>query len=148
MSYIFVGLNVWLFSRQGVHIGASGLVYALFGFLLIGGFISRNKRLLALAFLNVFWYGSMIWGIFPTEPNISWESHLIGLLFGILLAYLYLPLKNIKSESHFGNENENGDEGIWQDPQNTDFYHNNSTYNIRFKYHFTEKKDTHEKDSL
>lgn len=143
-SYFFVGLNVWLFSRSGVHIGASGLVYALFGFLLLGGFISRNKALLAVAFLVIFWYGGLIWGILPGKPDISWESHLIGLLFGILLAFVYIPTNSDTlpddDEDDEQDENDQNEGEMHELPENTDFYYNNSTSDTRFKYRYIPKK--------
>jgi hypothetical protein len=44
---------------------------------------------MALSMLVVFLYGSMVWGIFPIVPRISWESHLWGGVAGVLMAYLY-----------------------------------------------------------
>jgi len=35
-----------------------------------------------------FLYGGMIWGIFPTKPGISFESHFFGALLGVILAIL------------------------------------------------------------
>ena len=89
--WLFIGTGVWLwsFGRPSNHIGASGIVYALFGFLTISGFIKKNKNLLALSMTTVFLYGSMVWGMFPTDPKVSWEGHLSGFLMGIVLAFYF-----------------------------------------------------------
>lgn len=39
--------------------------------------------------LVVFLYGSIIWGIFPIQEEISWEGHLFGAIAGIIVAYNY-----------------------------------------------------------
>ncbi len=39
--------------------------------------------------LVLFLYGSMMWGIFPLMPGISWEAHLFGAIAGVLVAYNY-----------------------------------------------------------
>ena len=44
---------------------------------------------MAISLTIVFLYGSMIWGIFPIRPNVSWEGHLFGGLAGLFLAYYY-----------------------------------------------------------
>ena len=92
LSVILSGSWVWLGARDGVHIGASGLIYALAAFLMLSGFLRRDNRLMALSFVVVFLYGSLIWGIFPElfpEKNISWEGHLSGLVAGVILAWFY-----------------------------------------------------------
>jgi membrane associated rhomboid family serine protease len=92
LMYFITGLWVWFLARGGIHIGASGLVYALAAFLFTSGIIRRDVRLLAITFLVTFLYGSMVWGIFPgfyPERNISWESHLMGLLAGVILAFFF-----------------------------------------------------------
>jgi membrane associated rhomboid family serine protease len=89
--WLFIGTGVWLwsFGRPSNHIGASGIVYALFGFLTISGFVKNNKHLLALSLLVVLVYGSMVWGMFPTDSKVSWEGHLSGFLMGTVLAIYY-----------------------------------------------------------
>ncbi len=93
--WIFSGLGIWIFGEEtSVHIGASGLVYGMVTFLLTTGFIRRNKNLTAVAFILVFFYGSMIWGIFPQYSwvetmKISWLGHMFGALSGLALAFLY-----------------------------------------------------------
>ena len=86
------GLLTWCGARGGVHIGASALIYGLAFFLMLSGFIRRNKNLVIVSFLVIFLYGSLIWGIYPKyaiENNISWEGHLAGLIMGVILAIFY-----------------------------------------------------------
>ena len=102
-----VGLLTWCGARGGVHIGASGLVYGLTFFLMLSGFIRRNKRLIIISLVVVFLYGSLVWGLYPKyaiENNISWEGHLSGFVMGIVLAFFY------KGEVWYGDEDEDGDE--------------------------------------
>ncbi|MGB0917801.1 MAG: rhomboid family intramembrane serine protease [Flavobacteriales bacterium] len=87
--YIMSGVWLWIAGRANFHIGASGIVYALFGFLFISGLIRKHLRLMALSFMVIFLYGSLVWGIFPMDEKISWEGHLFGLLSGIAVAIVY-----------------------------------------------------------
>lgn len=89
LSYLLTGTLVWIFARSSYHIGASGLIYSFAGFLFTSGIIRRNINLMAISLLVIFLYGSMVWGIFPYRPDMSWESHLIGLLTGVALAFTY-----------------------------------------------------------
>lgn len=89
LSWLFTGLLVWLMGRFSVHIGASGVVYALAAFHLTSGLIRRNTGLMAVTLLITFLYGSMVWGVFPQlfpGQNISWESHLSGIVSGVVFA--------------------------------------------------------------
>lgn len=88
MGVIFTGCLTWLLGRQANHIGVSGVIYMLFGFLFFKGILAKHFRLIALSFIVVFIYGSMIWYILPVDPKISWEGHLSGLLVGSILAFL------------------------------------------------------------
>ncbi len=87
--YIFDGLLVWLFARQSYHIGASGLVYGFASFLFFSGVFRKDKRSIALSLLIVFLYGGMVWGILPTDPQISFEAHLFGAIVGIVCAFIF-----------------------------------------------------------
>ena len=68
------GFWLWVIGRPSLHIGASGVVYALASFLFTSGLIRKTPRLAAISLIVIFLYGSMIWGIFPTQPSISWEG--------------------------------------------------------------------------
>ncbi len=82
------GLAVWLFAREAAHIGASGLTYGMMFFVFIIGILRRDKRSIALALLVFFLYGSMVWGLLPVAPGVSFEYHLFGALAGGLCAFL------------------------------------------------------------
>lgn len=87
--YLMDGLLVWLFARQSYHIGASGLVYGFASFLFFSGLFRKDKRSIALSLLIVFLYGGMVWGILPTDPKISFESHLFGVVVGLVCAFIF-----------------------------------------------------------
>jgi len=90
--YLATGLWVWLGGRESYHIGASGVVYGLASFLVFSGIIRKDVRLLAITFFVTFIYGSMVWGIFPDffpEKNISYESHLWGIVSGLIIAVYF-----------------------------------------------------------
>lgn len=89
VSYLFTGAVVWILARSSYHIGASGLIYSFGSFLFFSGIIRANINLLAISLLVSFLYGSMVWGIFPYRPDMSWESHLTGMVVGLFLAYHY-----------------------------------------------------------
>jgi len=93
LLWLATGLWVWVFAKDtGIHIGASGIVYALASFHFTGGLLRREPRIMAFSLLVVFLYGGLIWGIIPNflpDRHISWESHLMGLLAGVILAFFY-----------------------------------------------------------
>lgn len=87
--YFGVGLMVWLFGRDSFHVGASGINFGLFTFVFVIGALRWDKRAIALSCLVFFMYGGMIWGIFPTEPGVSFESHFFGAVIGVLCAIIF-----------------------------------------------------------
>lgn len=90
LVWLLSGFWVWLVVQgEAYHIGASGLVYGLASFLFFSGLIRRQRNLLGLTMLVSFLYGGMVWGVFPYDLGISWQSHLFGGLAGVLLAVLY-----------------------------------------------------------
>lgn len=89
ICYLFSGVLVWIIGRPSYHVGASGIIYGLAAFLFVSGLIRKHLGLMAISFLVAFQYGSMIWGIFPIEDKVSWESHLSGMVIGVGLAWYY-----------------------------------------------------------
>lgn len=86
---ILSGTLVWLFGRSASHIGASGLIYGYFGFLLVAGFLSKSIKLLVISIIVAFFYGGLIFGLMPSSPFVSWESHLFGFITGVIAARLW-----------------------------------------------------------
>jgi membrane associated rhomboid family serine protease len=82
------GIGTWLFGRPAVHVGASGIVFAYFGYLLFTGFFERRIGSLLLSIAVFFIWGPTIYGILPLERDISWEGHLFGFIGGILSAWV------------------------------------------------------------
>jgi membrane associated rhomboid family serine protease len=89
ISWLASGLAVWFVGRSSFHIGASGLIYSLAGFIFLSGLLRRQPNLLALSLLVVFLYGGLFWGLLPIEESVSWEAHLAGLTSGFALAFNY-----------------------------------------------------------
>lgn len=83
---VFGGTGLWLAGRNAAHIGASGLLFGYFGFLVARGYYERRPGSIAVSILVVAVYGGMIVGILPRDDHVSWEAHLFGLLAGILYA--------------------------------------------------------------
>ena len=83
------GLGTWaiadLGQAKGYHIGASGLVYAYFGYILARAIWGRRLVWAIVGIVVAVVYGGMIGGIFPKGDYISWEAHLVGLLGGVWL---------------------------------------------------------------
>lgn len=90
-SWLFTGIGLWLAASNShsYHIGMSGVIYALAGFLFTSGVIRRYRPLQGISLFVAFVYGSMIWGIFPMEAHVSWQGHFSGLLTGVILALIY-----------------------------------------------------------
>ncbi len=84
--YLGSGLLVWMFGRDSVHLGASGLVYGLVGYVFVAGLLRRDRRAIAASLLVAFLYGSLAWGVLPIQPGVSWETHLAAGAIGVLLA--------------------------------------------------------------
>ena len=86
---LITGLLVWLFARPATHIGVSGVIYGYFGYLVLAGFLSGKFKLIIISILVAFFYGGLIFGILPSSPFVSWESHLFGFIAGLAAAKLW-----------------------------------------------------------
>jgi len=128
--YLLAGLCVWLSGREAWHIGASGLVYAMAAFHFVSGIIRNDTRLLTLSVVVVFLYGGMIWGIFPFNPDISWEGHLWGAASGVVLAFYYR--RYIIRREKFD----------WEEDEDEDEQEENRTEQAELKQHQQEKNES------
>lgn len=81
------GSLVWLFGRTSLHVGASGLIFGLWTYLLARAWYQRSFTSLLLACFALAAYGGLIYGFIPAA-GISFESHLAGALAGIWVACL------------------------------------------------------------
>lgn len=100
---ILGGFAVWLFARRANHIGASGLVSGYFGYILATAYVNPSFTALLLALVVLYYFASILFGIFPQKAHISWESHLFGFLAGIVAAFK-LPFLWEQIQIYFTNQ--------------------------------------------
>jgi membrane associated rhomboid family serine protease len=94
LSWFATNLLVWIFARPSVHLGASGLVYGIAFFLFFIGFFRKDFISILLSFVTVIFYGGIVYGIFPGEPYVSWESHMCGAIVGFCCAFYFRRRKS------------------------------------------------------
>lgn len=81
------GAGTWLIGRpDSVHLGASGLIFGMLGYLVTAGLFRRDFRSVIISVAVILLYGGMVFGVFPTVPQVSWESHLCGFIAGVITA--------------------------------------------------------------
>jgi membrane associated rhomboid family serine protease len=103
VTMLIGGLGVWLVGpADTVHVGASGLVFGYFGFLLLRGYFERSFTAVLISFLVIFFYGGMMWGVLPQQDTtVSWQGHLFGFIGGAVAARLIASWQ--KSTDYVGN---------------------------------------------
>lgn len=89
LATLLGGMLLWIFGRPAYHVGASGLIFSYFGFLVSRGIFNQKIGPLIVSILTLFIYGSLIWGVLPTLTPVSWEGHLSGLVAGVFIAKRY-----------------------------------------------------------
>jgi membrane associated rhomboid family serine protease len=85
--WVLSGVGVWL-SGTGVTVGASGVAFGWLAFLLVRGIFTRSFAQLAVAVALFLYWGSMLLGVLPGNPGVSWQGHLFGAAAGVLAAWL------------------------------------------------------------
>lgn len=89
VSALTSGLGTWLIGApNSVHIGASGVAFGYFGYLLLRGYFDRSTFAVTSTVLVIIFYGSFLWGVLPNQPGVSWEGHLFGFIGGGVSAWL------------------------------------------------------------
>jgi membrane associated rhomboid family serine protease len=89
IAMVVSGIGTWLVgATTSIHVGASGVIFGYFGFLLARGYFERSVSAIALALIVFALYGSLIWGVLPSQPGVSWEGHLFGFIGGVVGARL------------------------------------------------------------
>ena len=92
------GMGVWLFGRTAFHVGASGLIFGYFGFLVALGIFEQSFSSVFIASTIIAVYGGIIFGIFPASNGVSWETHLFSLLAGVAASRLWSKPPHSKGE--------------------------------------------------
>lgn len=87
VTWLFGGGLVWAFGDDtAVHVGASGVVFGLIGFLLFAGFWRRDWRAILSTGIVLMFYGGTVGNLLHIIPGVSWSSHMFGFLSGVAVA--------------------------------------------------------------
>ncbi|WP_245663487.1 rhomboid family intramembrane serine protease [Nocardia inohanensis] len=87
--WVIAGVGVWLVGPAGsVHVGASVLVFGWFTYLLCWGWLARNWAFVGVSVVVGLLYGSILWGVLPGQPGISWQGHLFGAVGGLVAGWV------------------------------------------------------------
>ncbi|MFI1480998.1 rhomboid family intramembrane serine protease [Streptomyces sp. NPDC020747] len=90
VTILVSGLGVWLTaSEHSITAGASGVVFGLFGYLLVRGFVDRRIGDVVIGLVVGAVYGSILWGVLPTTAGVSLQGHLFGLIGGVASAFVF-----------------------------------------------------------
>ena len=83
------GMAVWLFqSGNELTVGASGLIFGYFGYVLVRGFLDRNMVDIGVGVVAGVLYWTILQVAIPGTPGVSWIGHLGGLVGGVIAAWV------------------------------------------------------------
>ena len=88
LCIVLCGIGLWVVGRNGAHIGASGLVFALFGYLVAGAIWERRFVNIVIACTVLGLFSGLLWGVVPGKPSVSWEGHISGLIAGVAVRWI------------------------------------------------------------
>ena len=97
-AIVLTGILVWLFARSAYHVGASGLVFGYFGVLMGRAVIGRSLPSIAFGVVTVALYGGLLWGVLPIRSFVSFESHLFGLIAGVVIVWIEIKIRRAEPD--------------------------------------------------
>ncbi len=87
--WVVGGVGVWLFAgSSSIHLGASVLIFGWLVYLMGRGIWTHKIGQILLGLVLFLGYGTLLLGVLPGEPGISWQGHLFGAVGGGLAAWL------------------------------------------------------------
>jgi len=88
-AYFLNGVLLWFLGRPTFHIGLSGVVFSLLGFLITNAVLSRRGSIGGLVLVIAVFVADILKYGLPSASLQSWEGHLIGLFVGVFLAVVF-----------------------------------------------------------
>jgi membrane associated rhomboid family serine protease len=87
--WVVGGVGVWLVApTNSIHLGASVLIFGWLVYLMLRGIWTRRVGQIILGIMLFLLYGTLLLGVLPGQPGISWQGHLFGAVGGGLAAWL------------------------------------------------------------
>lgn len=94
-AMLVAGVFTWLFGSWGdprplVHVGASGVIFGLIGFLLANAIFRFDLVAILVGLLVGYLFIGALPGMLPVEeggPPVSWEMHLGGFAGGVIASW-------------------------------------------------------------
>ena len=91
------GMAVWLFqSSNELTVGASGLIFGYFGYVLARGIIDRNLIDALAAVVMALSYAYILTVAIPGTPGVSWVGHLGGLVGGLAAGWIFRTRRSLR----------------------------------------------------
>src|SRR5580704_13297540 len=91
------GLAVWFFQGNGqLTVGASGLIFGYFGYVLARGLIDRNLIDALAAVVMALSYAYILTVAIPGTPGVSWIGHLGGLVGGVACGWIFRTRRGLQ----------------------------------------------------
>lgn len=88
---LFGGLMTWLLGRRAIHVGSSGWIMGMMGYILSECYLQRSLASWILGMLALYYLGSILLSLFPSEEHVSFEGHIFGFASGIMVSWKTFP---------------------------------------------------------
>lgn len=82
------GLMVWFAQGNSNTVGASGLVYGYFAYVVVKGLFDRHLVDVLIGCVMALSYAYLLTAALPGVPHVSWLGHLGGAIGGVLAGWL------------------------------------------------------------